>query len=400
MRTRKTIISLLIIVLAVLTVFLTSQSKKGGKEHSTNDENKEVSENTEDEKNYVRVYTDEVVYKDEKFKIKGFGMVTSGEKKVISSEVSGKIRQHVTLKAGVSFKKGNILFEVIDSEFVMSLIARRSTFLNILSQTLADLKIDYEEYYSTWETFFDSISPEKSLPELPTVEDKRLKIYLNTKGVIEQYYTIRGLEERKKKYIVYAPYSGSIVSVSRVNGEIVSSGVSVLEIVNTEEWEIEIPVSIKDERFLSINEKADILDANKNLIAEGKISRKGDYIDRTTESVSIFLKITKKTQKLFSGQYLTVVFPHNSLKDVFKVSRSGLYNQNEMYELPNNNNNNNNNNSIKKITVTVVRLGDNYAYIKGIPEKTILITQALIDVTENTPVKSLEKSSKQDSLPQ
>jgi hypothetical protein len=73
--------------------------------------------------------------------IEGSGRISTSQKVDISSEVQGLLIQAgKTIKPGVSFRRGEMLYSVRNSDARLSLQARKSSFMNLVANALPDLK--------------------------------------------------------------------------------------------------------------------------------------------------------------------------------------------------------------------------------------------------------------------
>jgi len=98
--------------------------------------------------------------------VSSLGRVSSSQSISISAEVQGILRAGaVSLKKGVSFRRGQVLFKVSSSDAALLLKARKSGYLTLIATTLPDLKIDYPDHYEVWKLFFDNIEMDR--PILP-----------------------------------------------------------------------------------------------------------------------------------------------------------------------------------------------------------------------------------------
>ena len=62
-------------------------------------------------------------------KVSGSGRVMAGTMINISSEVQGVLNSSISLKKGTSFKKGDLLFQIKDTDAKLMLAARKSNYL-------------------------------------------------------------------------------------------------------------------------------------------------------------------------------------------------------------------------------------------------------------------------------
>lgn len=303
------------------------------------------------------------------------GRVSYFNNVTIASEVSGKIeRGDIDLKEGIRFKKGDILFHIYDKDERASLMASKSSFLQILANILPSIKMDYPSEYTKWNLFFDHIKLNKQLPELPEFKSKKERIFMASQNVLTSYYNLVKSEITLSKYTVYAPFNGSIASISKEIGDIASNNSTIAKIVRTDRYEVTVPVLINDYKWMEIGDKAKLTFDNGTVLT-GKVVRIADIVDETTQSVNIFLHINNfSNTKIMGGEYIDVTFNNKVIKGML-LPREALINNQEVYQLKN-----------KKLTLSKVKvlrqLSDNYMIL---PSDTIypIVTESISEIRED-----------------
>ena len=181
--------------------------------------------------------------------IKSKGRVSDGKAINIVSEVQGKIMVGgIVLKKGSSFKKGDLIAKINNSEAEYLLKSRKSSFVNLIANILPDIKLDFNSNYTLWKSFFDLISVSTALPDMPPfkgTESDFLKFrnFLTAKNIMSEYYSIRSEEERFRKYYIFAPFDGSIIDAFAEEGTIASPGATIVRVAKKGIKEIEVPIS-------------------------------------------------------------------------------------------------------------------------------------------------------------
>lgn len=162
----------------------------------------------------IHVKASKVKYDTLRANVYGTGRVNSKQDIDLTSEVQGKLLSlNFDLKKGADFKKGDLLVKIYNKDSEYNLKSRKSRFLNSIAGILPDFKIDFSDSYNTWLAFFESIELDKDLPDLPELGNGQEKIFLASRNILGDYYTIKGEEIRLKKYSIYAPFNGSIGDV-------------------------------------------------------------------------------------------------------------------------------------------------------------------------------------------
>jgi membrane fusion protein (multidrug efflux system) len=340
-------------------------------------------------KRYVRART--VKYDRVISPVRAPGRLTSQAEVEIIAEASGRIEQgDVALKKGARFDKGDRLFVVYPDEAELALKASKSQFLNTLANLLPDLRIDFPRYEQDYLQFFSSISLDKPLPPFPRINDEKLKIFLTSRNVLSQYYTIRKDELELSRHTVVAPFTGTFTEVYLEVGSYTSTGGRVATAIKTDELELEVPVIQFDAEWIKIGGKVNVYDKAGRLKWNGTVVRKSQFIDPNTQAQSIFVLLKNHSSvSLLAGEYYTAEFPGHPIEGVLEVPRNIVFNTNEVFVIVDG--------RLQKRTVNVIKVNENTLIMNGLEEGEILVMQPLINVLEGTLVERLGETSGQGS---
>ena len=319
------------------------------------------------------------------------GRLTSQAEVEIIAEASGRIEQgDVALKKGARFDKGDRLFVVYPDEAELALKASKSQFLNTLANLLPDLRIDFPRYEQDYLQFFSSISLDKPLPPFPRINDEKLKIFLTSRNVLSQYYTIRKDELELSRHTVVAPFTGTFTEVYLEVGSYTNTGGRVATAIKTDELELEVPVIQFDAEWIKIGGKVNVYDKAGRLKWNGTVVRKSQFIDPNTQAQSIFVLLKNHSSvSLLAGEYYTAEFPGHPIEGVLEVPRNIVFNTNEVFVIVDG--------RLQKRTVNVIKVNENTLIMNGLEEGEILVMQPLINVLEGTLVERLGETSGQGS---
>ena len=134
----------------------------------------------------------------QKLKLNSSGRVLSYRNTTINSEVNGTILSNSKIKKGYYFKKGELLFQIKDSDTRLLLESKKSNYINTISSILADIKLDYPDEYNKWEKYFNSLTYENQI-ELPKFNSTKEKNFIISRRIITEFLSIKS-DERLKKY--------------------------------------------------------------------------------------------------------------------------------------------------------------------------------------------------------
>jgi len=324
-----------------------------------------------------------IKYSDLTTELVASGRVYSQSEITISAEVSGKIEQgSVPFKKGQSFRKGDLLIKVEDYQAGLSLKAKKSSFLNRLAGILPDYKIDYSENYNSWFSFFESINIDEDLPDLPKIGSTKEKVFLASRNILSEYYSIKSEENRYYKHSIYAPFNGAIVQANVEVGAIANPGAMLGKIINTSVLELEVPVELNEAKWISVGDKVDVKNDNRSQSWNGVVIRKSGDIDAQTQSISVFVKLySNKSNPVYKGQYLTAIFNSLNLNNVMEIPRKAVFNSNEVFAVKDS--------LLLKKEVNVIKTTEETLFFNGLDESLNIVVEPLINASENTKVKLL-----------
>ena len=329
------------------------------------------------------VKADTVVYTDIVSPLKREGRVVSGNDVLLVAEAAGKIeRGEVPLKKGTSFKKGQLLATIYKDEAELALKARKSQFLNSFTNILPDLKVDFPNEYERYLGYFNAVELDKDLPKLPDVQNDKLKIFLSSRSILSEYFGILQDEKNLERRSLIAPFDGTFSQVNFEVGAYVNAGGQIARMIRTDLLEVEVPVENGNSKWIKIGDKVDVLSHYQTKPLDGTVVRKADFVDPSTQSRSIFVKVNDFSKDdLLVGEYKVVEFPGQKIKHAMELPRSAVFNSNEVFTIVDG--------KLKKAEINILKLNETSLLFNGLDEGSIVVAEALINVKENLPVEVL-----------
>lgn len=321
-------------------------------------------------KNTVGVKSQIVSYTDVEAPITYPGRVASREVVKLGAEVTGRIMAgDIPLKAGQTFRKGQVLIRIFSEDVNASLMAQKSSFLNRLALALPDIRIDYPTEYEKWNQFFRALNLEEPLPQLPVINTDKEKVFLAAKNLLSDYYSLVQQEIKLTKYVIRAPFNGTFTDVKKEVGAIASPGGELGTIISTQQMEIVVPVIPADVQWIKTGTNVVIHSGEAEKI-KGNVTRRARYVDPTTQSVNIYVSV-QSPEAILNGQFLNVEFPAGKLKHVVELPREALVNGSQVYQVKEA--------KIYPLKVTVVRQNDDVVYLTDLPENTRIVTESMMN---------------------
>ena len=310
-------------------------------------------------------------------KVKSSGRVVPGKIINISSEVQGVLESGISLKKGSKFKKGDLLFKLRDTDIKLMLAAKKSAYLSLIAQNLPDIATDFSQEFDKWNNFFNGINVDQPLGDFPSFNTTREKNFIISRNILAEYLSIKSDEFKLSKYFQFAPFTGSIVESYTDKGAIVNPGSPVIQIMRSDELEIEIPIPLKYMDNIKLGTKVNLFDNSK--IFSGKIIRKGDFINANTQNVPVYVKPDNATS-IFYGMYLEALLEFKDTEDVVKIPRKALYDNQKLYII------NKNDSTLKSISVDIRSSDDQFVYVTNLEDSVLFVSKPVINAKENTKV--------------
>ena len=310
-------------------------------------------------------------------KVKSSGRVVPGKIINISSEVQGVLESGISLKKGSKFKKGDLLFKLRDTDIKLMLAAKKSAYLSLIAQNLPDIATDFSQEFDKWNNFFNGINVDQPLDDFPSFNTTREKNFIISRNILAEYLSIKSDEFKLSKYFQFAPFTGSIVESYTDKGAIVNPGSPVIQIMRSDELEIEIPIPLKYMDNIKVGTKVNLFDNSKTFY--GKIIRKGGFINAKTQNVPVYVKPDNATS-IFYGMYLEAFLEFNDTEDVVRIPRKALFDNQKLYII------NENDSTLKSISVDIRSSDDQFVYLNNIEDSVLYVSKPVINAKENTKV--------------
>lgn len=323
-----------------------------------------------------------VQYGDVETAIEVPGRLASGRVVEVISEVQGEILPGaVPLKKGQGFNEGDLLCTIYDTEQVLTIKASKSRFLNSLANALPDVKFDYPDQYEKVLGFFESVDLNAPMPELPEIKDKSLKIFLASRDILNQYYSIKVAEERLGKHYIRAPFDGTFLEVNLEAGGIANPGTRIARIIKTDVLELEVPVEVDDLQWVSVGDQVEVFNETRTHTWNGTVARISEFVDPETQSAGVFVKVRSTSENpVYSGMYLMARFDRKTVDHAMEIPRQAVFNQNEVFIVQDS--------SLIKKKINIRKVNENTLIFNGLEEGLELVVEPLINVKEGTIVKT------------
>jgi len=376
MNWRKSLITLAVVVVLFILSSLLYMMFAGMEEKPEDKQREEI-------KLYVK--TEKVTYSTNQAKIVETGRLSSQHTVDLSAEVQGEIlRGNVLLREGTKFKKGTLLVRIFDEEARNNLKASKSRFLNSIAGILPDIKIDYPGSYQKYEHFFNAVKIDEPLPPLPEPDSEAEKIFLASRNILNDYFSIKSLEVRFSKYNLYAPFDGSFTQVYLEPGSIANPGSRIASMIRTDKLELEVPVRIEDAYWIHVGDQVKVSTKDRNITWTGTVVRKSDFIDPASQAITVFVALTPgKGKPLFQGQYLRAEFAAKTLEESMEIPRNAVFETDHVFTVEEG--------KLKENTIEILKTNETTVIFSGLPEGVDVVVEPLINAREGSNAEILNQ---------
>ncbi|MBN2669673.1 MAG: efflux RND transporter periplasmic adaptor subunit [Bacteroidales bacterium] len=315
------------------------------------------------------------------------GRLVSKQKIEIFTEVTGRLKtSDKPFKDGTFFKKGEPLLSLVDTDYRMNLNATRSSYQTLLTQLLAEVKIEYPADYQKWTQYIDDFDPTQVLPALPEIDNQKEKTYLVAKNVYTQFFNIKAQEAQLEKYTIYAPFDGVLSETNLNPNTLIRAGQKIGAFIAPHAYELEVGVSLAEIAKINLGDKVQLKSNDISGAWTGIVSRIGESIDEKTLNFNIYIDV--KSDKLFEGMYLEGIIDSYEIENVAQIPSNLIFNSNEVYTVVDS--------SLNIVKVEPVHENKNYALVRGLADETLIVSHAVsnayegIKVTYKLPEEKIE----------
>ena len=146
--------------------------------------------------------------------------------------------------------------------------------------------------------------------------------------------------------------------------------------------EIELTVNRSEIEFINIGDKVDLTENGKKY--SGKITRKGSFVNPQTQNISVFTSIKNKPESIYNGLYLDAIITTEVGKDVFKLARRAIFENNKVFSIDDNK-------KLKINEVNIISFQEDYVIIDNLKNNMLIVNEPLVNVKEGTIVKPIIK---------
>lgn len=306
------------------------------------------------------------------------GNLTAKNRVELYSEVQGVFRRGNKLfRSGTAYNRGETIIRIDAAEYAATVQSAKSNLYNQLTSVMPDLRLDYPDIFSKWETYLNGFDMSKSTPPLPEMSTDKEKYFISGRGILTSFYNVKNLEQRLSKYRISAPFAGILTEALVTEGTLVRAGQKLGEFINTDVYELEVAVSKTFSDLLKIGKTVDLSSLDTDKVYQGKVVRINGNIDQATQTIKAFIEVRDNSLK--EGMYLEANLDAKEEADAIEIDRNLLLENNQIFVVRDS--------ILDLIEVRPVYFTDKKVVIKEVPNGTTIMAKPLIGAYAGMAVK-------------
>ena len=287
----------------------------------------------------------------------------------IFAEVQGVMEStRKEFKPGVRYRKGETIVSIRNDDFYANLQAQKSNLQNLITSILPDLRLDYPEAYQKWDAYLRDFDMNKTVAKLPEPSSDKEKFFVTGRNIYTTYYNTKNMEIVLSKYNLRAHYDGILTDALVTPGSLVRPGQKLGEFIDPSVYEMEVSVNKSILPSLKTGKKVIVRDTeNHNQQWNGKIIRINGKVDRTTQTVKVYIDLSDI--ELREGMYLEAIMNGEPIDESMEIARSLLVDESKVYIVQDS--------ALQLIDVDPVFFNEKTVVVKGLQDGQIIISRAV-----------------------
>ena len=330
--------------------------------------------------------------------IEANGIIKAHNEIILTSQVSGRVVTiHPQFEDGAFFKKGAILLELEEADFLTSVASAKAN-LAQAEAAHAQEKARSEQAKLNWEDLGYDEEPNDLVLRLPQLKEAVARV---NSAQTQLAQAERNLSRSKIK----APFDGRVIQRSVGISQAISATTMLGRVFSVDYAEVRLPINSTDMRNLELPENpedeplkitlADALDDENSNSWKAEIVRTEGTIDQNSLELFAIARIhdpfgiNSGASPLRIGQPVSAMIPGNVLENVFRIPRKAVRRLKMIYLI------NPDTFTIQGITIDPVSENEDYVFIndQSIKEGTFLATTPMSWVPEGAKVEIIKEET-------
>lgn len=311
--------------------------------------------------------------------IEGNGLLKAKHQLTLLSEVSGDVLLSPVFEEGQFVATNDPIIAIDSREIDLTIASGKSDFLRQITTALPNVDIEFNNRMPVWMAFMNQVRFDAPLPDLPEIDDPRERLFFSSNGILSAYFSLKELEIRREKYVIRAPFFGTVVDAQVDAGDVVVNGQPMGRFITTGDYEMSVSVRLDDMPFIAIGSpvhlESDGLSAKS---WKGQVEHINTALNPSTQLLSV--RISVNDHSLSEGQYLSAKIQSIDITDVMSIDRSLLIDDKALvYTIDNG--------VLKHAPIQIIYRSFDTVLFRGLPSDTLILSQSISGAFEGMPVQ-------------
>jgi len=278
--------------------------------------------------------------KDMVIKVDGVGNVGSENSYKVSAIYGGKVT-NFSIQLGDFVKKGDII-ALIDSVDLKDKIDEVKANIKVIKANIESTKIDKESAYKDYLYQEDVLKKNKKLYQKRAISELEYKKYLTNRDIAklkvdslskkieslknqlpQLQASLKGLEERLKRYTIISPIDGYVVKKYITNYDTVGNNQPLIEIVNPKDVWIDTFIDTRISGDVVIGDKS-MIKLRSGLKTRGYVYKLNPVNNAVTNEREIFIRFKKVPIPFYINEQAIVTIKIKSLNGVYTIPAKAI----------------------------------------------------------------------------
>ncbi|MBP1840280.1 efflux RND transporter periplasmic adaptor subunit [Formosa algae] len=296
------------------------------------------------------------------------GNLTAKRRFELYAEVEGIFKPgNVLFKAGQTYKKGQTLIRIEDSEYYSTVQSAKSDLYNSIAAIMADLRLDFPEVFPKWEAYLRSFDLNKATPKLPEMSSEKENYFITGRSIVSNYYNVKNLEQRLSKYVIRTPFKGILTEALVNEGTLIRNGQKLGEFIDPSVYEMEVAISKSFAGLLQVGEAVALKNLEGTESYTGKVSRVNGSVDATTQTIQVFIDV--QDENLKEGMYLEAYVDAKDEENAIEIDRNLLLDTKEIFVVRDS--------VLDVIPVKPIHFSDTKVVLKDVPDGSVIVARPI-----------------------
>ncbi|MGB5982447.1 MAG: HlyD family efflux transporter periplasmic adaptor subunit [Nonlabens sp.] len=294
------------------------------------------------------------------------------------SEVTGVFQNTGKLfRAGQEYRKGETLISINNQEFYAQVQSARSDLNNQITAIMPDLRLDYPESFQQWQDYLNNWNQTSYTPALPEPVNDKEKYFITGRNIYSTFFSLKNLENRLRKFAIRAPFNGILTEAMVSEGTLVRNGQQLGEFIQKGTYEMNVAISAEFADLLKLGETVTLTNVTGTKTYEGEVTRINGKVDQATQTITTVIEVSDPSLK--EGMYLSAKLKAQKVANAVELDRELLQDNNQIFSVRDE--------KLKLINVTLIHFSEETMVLKGIEDKTVIISKTVPGAYEGMLVK-------------